>query len=251
MQLLLTMLTYCTLTIFCVIGIRAANADALVADLSEHLIKIDLGFTGKKVLLYGAIEGDGEVLVVVQGPREPITIRRKGRIAGIWANEASVTFANAISFYQVMASEELDEWLPLTLRERHQIGVEYLSFKPTDDISPAQQADFQTALIRNKQALGHYGLLEGPVKVLKGKLFRTEVVFPANVPTGIYSMEAFLVRNGRMVSTQKTPLYISKSGIEAEIFNLAHDYPEIYGILAILIAVIAGLAANAGILRRR
>ena len=64
-------------------------------------------------------------------------------------------------------------------------------------------------------------------------------------------MEAFLVRNGKMVSTQKTPLYISKSGIEAEIFNLAHDYPEIYGLLAILIAVIAGLAANAGILRRR
>ena len=92
MKLLFTMLAYCTLTIFSVIGIRAANADALVADLSEHLIKIDLGFTGKKVLLYGAIEGDGEVLVVVQGPREPITIRRKGRIAGIWATEASVTF---------------------------------------------------------------------------------------------------------------------------------------------------------------
>jgi uncharacterized protein (TIGR02186 family) len=251
MRLLLNLLACCTLTIFGVIGFRAANADALVADLSEHLIEIDLGFTGKKVLLYGAIEGDGEVVVVVQGPREPVTIRRKGRIAGIWANEASVTFTDAISFYQVMASEELDEWLPLSLRERHQIGVEYLNFKPTEDIGPAKQADFQTALIRNKQALGHYGMLEGRVKVLGGKLFRSEVVFPANVPTGIYSMEAFLVRNGKMVSAQKTPLYISKSGIEAEIFNLAHDYPEIYGILAILIAVTAGLAANAGVLRRR
>ena len=244
------LLTFCVCCVLGVFGIRAAHADALVADLSEHLVKIDLGFTGKKVLLYGAIEGDGKVVVVVQGPREPITIRRKARIAGVWANEASVTFKDAISFYQVMASEELDEWLPFSLRERHQIGVEYLSFKPTEEIGPAQQADFQTALIRNKQALGHYGVLEGRVSVLSGKLFRTEVVFPANVPTGSYSVEAFLVRDGKMISAQKTPLYVSKSGIEAEIFNLAHDYPEVYGILAILIAVAAGLAANAGALRR-
>ncbi|MBT5498849.1 MAG: hypothetical protein HOK54_24185, partial [Alphaproteobacteria bacterium] len=103
---------------------------------------------------------------------------------------------------------------------------------------------------RSKQKLGHYGMLEGRVSVLGGRLFRTEIFFPANVPTGIYNLEAFLVRDGEMISAQKTPLYVSKSGIEAEIFNLAHNFPEIYGILAILIAVAAGLAANAGALRR-
>ena len=229
---------------------RTTLADALVADLSEHLVKIDLGFTGKQVLLYGAIEGEGNVVVVVQGPREPITMRRKARVAGVWANDASVTFNDAISFYQVMASAELDEWLPFALRERHQIGVEYLDFSPREEIGPAEKADFQTALIRSKQNLGHYGKLEGRVSVLGGRLFRTEIFFPANVPTGIYNLEAFLVRDGEMISAQKTPLYVSKSGIEAEIFNLAHNFPEIYGILAILIAVAAGLAANAGAFRR-
>jgi uncharacterized protein (TIGR02186 family) len=229
---------------------RTALADALVADLSEHLVQINLSFTGKQVLLYGAIEGEGNVVVVVQGPRQPVTVRRKARVAGVWANDVSVTFDDAISFYQVMASAELDEWLPFTLRERHQIGVEYLDFSPREEIGPAEKADFQTALIRNKQKLGHYGRLEGHVSVLGGRLFRTEIFFPANVPTGIYNLEAFLVRDGEMISAQKTPLYVSKSGIEAEIFNLAHNFPEIYGILAILIAVAAGLAANAGALRR-
>lgn len=244
------MLLRLTVVLLILISGRTALAAALVADLSEHLIQIDLGFTGKQVLLYGAIEGDGNVIVVVQGPREPVTVRRKARVAGVWANDASVVFDDAISFYQVMASAELDEWLPFSLRERHQIGVEYLNFSSRDDIGPAAKADFQTALIRNKQKLGHYGVLEGKVSVLGGKLFRTEIFFPANVPTGIYNLEAFLVRDGEMVSAQKTPLYVSKSGIEAEVFNLAHEYPEIYGILAILIAVAAGLAANAGALRR-
>ena len=248
--MIIRLLTRITLIVLLSTMGRTTLADALVADLSEHLVKIDLGFTGKQVLLYGAIEGEGNVVVVVQGPREPITMRRKARVAGVWANDASVTFNDAISFYQVMASAELDEWLPFTLRERHQIGVEYLDFSPREEIGPAEKADFQTALIRSKQNLGHYGELEGRVSVLGGRLFRTEIFFPANVPTGIYNLEAFLVRDGEMISAQKTPLYVSKSGIEAEIFNLAHNFPEIYGILAILIAVAAGLAANAGALRR-
>ena len=241
---------YLLLALLLAVPAASASAAALVADLSEHRVQIDLGFTGKQVLLYGAIEGDGNVVVVVQGPREPVTVRRKARIAGVWANEASATFDNAISFYQVMASAELDEWLPFNLRERHQIGVEYLNFEPREKLGAAEEADFLTALIRNKQKLGHYGELEGRVSVLGGRLFRTEIFFPANVPTGIYTLEAFLVRDGEMVSAQKTPLYVSKSGIEAEVFNLAHQYPEIYGVIAIIVAVAAGLAANAGALRR-
>jgi uncharacterized protein (TIGR02186 family) len=248
--MLIRLLTHIVLIVLLTTMGRTALADALVADLSEHLVQINLSFTGKQVLLYGAIEGEGNVVVIVQGPRQPLTVRRKARIAGVWANDVSVTFDDAISFYQVMASAELDEWLPFTLRERHQIGVEYLNFSPREEISPAEKADFQTALIRNKQKLGHYGMLEGRVSVLGGRLFRTEIFFPANVPTGIYNLEAFLVRDGEMISAQKTPLYVSKSGIEAEIFNLAQNFPEIYGILAILIAVAAGLAANAGALRR-
>jgi uncharacterized protein (TIGR02186 family) len=248
--MLIRLLTHIVLIVLLTTMGRTALADALVADLSEHLVQINLSFTGKQVLLYGAIQGEGNVVVIVQGPRQPVTVRRKARIAGVWANDVSVTFDDAISFYQVMASAELDEWLPFTLRERHQIGVEYLNFSPREEISPAEKADFQTALIRNKQKLGHYGMLEGRVSVLGGRLFRTEIFFPANVPTGIYNLEAFLVRDGEMISAQKTPLYVSKSGIEAEIFNLAQNFPEIYGILAIFIAVAAGLAANAGALRR-
>jgi uncharacterized protein (TIGR02186 family) len=248
--MLIRLLTHIVLIVLLTTMGRTTLADALVADLSEHLVQINLSFTGKQVLLYGAIQGEGNVVVIVQGPRQPVTVRRKARIAGVWANDVSVTFDDAISFYQVMASAELDEWLPFTLRERHQIGVEYLNFSPREEISPAEKADFQTALIRNKQKLGHYGMLEGRVSVLGGRLFRTEIFFPANVPTGIYNLEAFLVRDGEMISAQKTPLYVSKSGIEAEIFNLAQNFPEIYGILAIFIAVAAGLAANAGALRR-
>ena len=36
-----------------------ARAEPLVADISESVVKITTGFTGTKVLLFGAIEGKG------------------------------------------------------------------------------------------------------------------------------------------------------------------------------------------------
>ena len=38
-----------------------ARAEALVADLTSHLIAITTGFTGASVVLFGAIDGPGDV----------------------------------------------------------------------------------------------------------------------------------------------------------------------------------------------
>ena len=83
------------------------------------------------------------------------------------------------------------------------------------------------------------------MKMLSQRLFRTDVAFPTNVPVGKYTVEVFLIQDGKVVSAETIPLYISKTGVLAEIFFFAHDYAAIYGILAIIFAVLAGLGANA------
>ena len=94
-------------------------------------------------------------------------------------------------------------------------------------------------------ALGHYSVDFGEVKMLSPRLFRTDVAFPTTVPVGNYTVEVFLVKDGAVVGAQKTPLYITKTGVLAEIFLFARDYAAIYGILAVIFAVLAGLGANA------
>src|SRR4029077_10017775 len=81
-----------------------ARAEALAADLTSHLIAITTGFTRASVVLFGAIDGPGDVAVVVSGPESEMTVRRKSRIAGIWMNSREVTLANVPSFYFVAAS---------------------------------------------------------------------------------------------------------------------------------------------------
>src|SRR3546814_15352488 len=103
---------------------EAAPADPLVVDLSSHLVAITTGFTGTDVLLFGATQGEGHIVVIVEGPHSNLAVRRKEQVLGIWVNREEVTFRNVPTFYQVKASDLLDEWLPLRLRERHQIRSE-------------------------------------------------------------------------------------------------------------------------------
>jgi hypothetical protein len=54
-----------------------------------------------------------------------------------------------------------------------------------------------------------------------------------------------LVQDGKIQIHNTTTLQVHKVGLEAEIFSFAHDHALIYGLLAILIAVVAGWSANA------
>ncbi len=227
----------------------AARAQPLVADLSDHLVAITTGFTGSDVLLFGAVEGEGEVVVVVRGPLETAVVRRKEQIAGIWLNTEEASFPNIPVFYSVMATEPIGDWLSKTLRERHQIGIESLKLPVRNStrglFEPPGTDAFRAALLRNKQRLGHYSATVGKISMLSARLFRTDLHFPTNVPTGIYTVEVFLIRDNVVVSAETTPLYVTKIGISAEIFLFAQRHGLLYGFGAVLFAVLAGLGANA------
>lgn len=224
----------------------AAKAQPVVVDLSKPSVDITAGFTGTEVLLFGATSGYGEVVVVIEGPKEVIGVRRKENVAGIWINGRQIDFKNVPAFYQVLATDSLDEWLPLTVREEHQIGVEYLNLKPLDSaVAAAEASEYRAALIRNKQQIKHYGKVDGRLELAGGRLFRSTVKFPANVPVGKYFVRTYLVDKGKIVSTRTLPLYIRKIGIEADVYRVAHQHSALYGIAAIVIAVLAGLGGNA------
>ncbi len=228
------------------LGCTAPAARAqLVADLSEHLIAITTGFVGTDVLLFGAIEGPGDVVVVVRGPQRNETVRHKARIAGIWINERQMTLNNVPSFYVVASAKPLADILSTVARTRHEIGFDFLRFTPARAAPLTEVEEFSQALIRNKKNEDLYAEETGKVSFLGSRLFRTRIYFPSNVPTGTYTADVFLVRDGSVVSAQSTPLVVGKVGFGAELFDFAHQRPALYGILAVVVALAAGWLAGA------
>jgi uncharacterized protein (TIGR02186 family) len=221
-----------------------AHTEVLVADLTSHLIAITTGFSGASVVLFGAIDGPGDVAVVVRGPDREMTVRRKSRIAGIWVNSQEVTFANVPSFYFVSASRPLDEIVPPSTAALYRLGISSLQMK-AESGTPAEIADrFAAALIATQQRAKLFPNSVGKVNFIGERLFRTTIEFPANVPTGTYLVTVFLVRDKDVVSGQTTPLVVSKVGIDADVFGFAVRQPGLYGVVAVVTAMVAGWLAS-------
>lgn len=224
--------------------IPALRAQELVADLSSHLIAINTGFTGTDVVLFGAVDGPGDVAVVIQGPQGEQVVRRKSRVAGVWINTDSLGFAEVPGYYSVAATRPLAGLVDDSVLARHEIGLEHLRLVPEETVAPAREAAFRSALIRNKQEAGLYGIASGQVIFLGERLFRTTIYFPANVPTGAYTVGIFLIRDGDVVNAQITPLAVSKVGLSADVSEFATRRSALYGIFALVFAIAAGWLAS-------
>lgn len=227
------------------------RAQDLVVDLSEPVVPVTAGFTGTDLLLFGAAAEAGDVAVVVRGPQENHVVRRKERIAGVWVNGDEVTFTELPSYYAIVSNRPVDEFVPAEDADIHQIGFQHLLFKPlvvheqVDDPEP-----FADALLRIKTDQGLYTERPTSLSFLGRGLFRATLQFPANVSVGTYGVDVYLFEDGELVDTQTTLLNIRKFGVEASVYNFAHRYSLAYGIIAVIIAVIAGWGANAIFARR-
>ena len=219
-------------------------ATALVADLSRDRIEITTSFSGTRVLLFGATQGVGDVVVVVRGPNRREVIRKKERIAGIWVNRESVTFEAVPGYYFQASTRPLSQIAAKEVLAKHRIGTTRLPLKPIDGTSPALANDYRSALLRLKQDHSLYTVPSSPIKIIGGRLFRVELVFPSNVPTGLYAAEIYLFQKGRAVSISRKTLAVRKAGVEATIFEFAHQHAAIYGIFAVVFALFAGWLAG-------
>jgi hypothetical protein len=80
--------------------LMSASKPVLVPDVSARAIEIRYSFSGAQLLLFGAILYPGgrmpakqaDIAVVVKGPVQPIVVREKHKIAGIWMNADSHRF---------------------------------------------------------------------------------------------------------------------------------------------------------------
>jgi uncharacterized protein (TIGR02186 family) len=223
----------------------AQAADDLLVDLSKSLVEISTSFAGSDLLLFGAIDAPGDIVVVVRGPARQEVVRRKDQILGVWVNRASLVFGNVPSFYAVAATKPLDQLLTPSLRAVHQIGEENLIVVPHTEEATAQEiSGFRQALFRAKENQGLFIRNVGTVRLLGNRLFRTEIAFPETVSTGSYEIDIYLVRDRQVLRKQTVSLTVRKAGVEGRISDFARRQSFAYGLLAVLLAVMAGWAAN-------
>jgi uncharacterized protein (TIGR02186 family) len=227
--------------------------ESIVSGLSQNRVSITADFVGSEILVYGAVKRDAptpegsplEVIVTVEGPATPLTVRRKERVAGIWINNASVLVDSAPSFFAVATTGPLSHILSDTENLRFNITIERV-IRAVGITAEAEKAgEFLLALLRVRTQEDRYRILEGKVELTEDTLFRTDVELPANLIEGEYKVRIFLLRDQKVIAHQERVVGVRKVGLERFIFNLAHQQPLIYGLVSLVLAALAGWGASA------
>jgi uncharacterized protein (TIGR02186 family) len=229
----------------------AQREPVLVPEVSQSLIEVRQGFTGARLLLYGAVidpegtgRGDFDIVVVLKGPTEPIRIREKSRIAGIWMNAQASDFHSAPSFFAVASSRRI----PLIVDERtaaiYELGTDFIQLSPSGDADMAEQARFARGLVEQRRRQGLYQENPGGVRISENVLYQARINLPSNVTTGHYTAETFAISRGRVVASATTKIEVVKAGLEGQVVTASQRFAFLYGLGAIALSLGMGWMAG-------
>jgi uncharacterized protein (TIGR02186 family) len=234
-----------------------ATQPKLVPDVSQRRIDIIYSFTGAELLLFGAIlypggripERPADIAVVIKGPVQPLIVREKQKIAGIWINADSARFRSVPSFYALAASRPIEQLVDDRTAAIYELGIDNIQLSPASADEPEEQRRFEAGLVDLNRRSGLYSESSSGVEISEAVLYRARIRIPARVPVGRYTAETFLIQDGRVLAGASREIDIDKSGFERVVADAADRWSFSYGLAAVAVSLLLGWAAGAGFRR--
>lgn len=230
----------------------------LVPDVSQRQVEIRYSFTGAELLLFGAIvypdgrapEPGTDIAVVLKGPLEPIVVREKQKVAGMWMNVDRVRFRSAPSFYAVVSSRPLRDLVDERTAAIYELGLDNLQLSPGGGVDSETLSRFERGFIDLRRRHQLYAEIPDGVEISEGVLYRARISIPARVPVGAYTAETFLIRDGRVIAGAVREIRIDKLGFERFVADAAERWSLAYGIVSVALSLLLGWGASALFQRR-
>jgi len=236
----------------------AADKPVLVPDISARQVQIRYSFTGAQLLLFGAVVYPGgrppdrqvDIAVVLRGPVQPILLREKEKIAGIWMNADSNRFRSAPSFYAVASSRPLGDLLDERTAAIYELGVHNLQLSPGGGALPEKERRFEAGLLDLRERRNLYQENPRGVEISGGVLYRAAITIPSQVPVGTYTAETFLIDRHKVIAAATRDIEIDKSGFERYVALAARRHRLVYGLACVFLSLGLGWAAAVAFRRR-
>lgn len=224
----------------------------LVPEVSQSRIEVRQGFTGANLLLYGAVVDPArsgsarkfDIAVVLKGPAQPIRLREKDRIAGIWMNAGSSDFRSVPSFFAVASSRPVEDIVDARTAAIYELGTQFIQLSPSGQIEPEEQARYASGLVEMRERLGLYKEDPEGVRISEGVLYQARIALPSNVTTGQYTAETFAIADGRVLASATAEIEVVKVGLEGSVVLASQRWSLFYGLGAIALSLGMGWIAG-------
>lgn len=217
----------------------AASLDLLVV---PDLVEIGAFFHGHRVQVSGKIPPGTEAVLEVLGRSASEKLMRKGRRGGLWMNVGELEIKGAPSLYLVMSTkagllsaDTQAPWGYPALKSR----IAFSGQIPEEGV-----AEFQKQFLELKESEGLYASLPGALKATPGgegwQKVQGNFQLPANVKPDTYQVYISVIRDGQVMERQRADLQVVMGGVPALLLTLAYQHGALYGIVAVVIAIVTG-----------
>ncbi|RLA15605.1 MAG: hypothetical protein DRQ52_01480 [Gammaproteobacteria bacterium] len=212
-------------------------------------IRAGLFFDGETVTISGQRSAGQPLLLLIVGPQQTQQIARLGKRNGIWMKGEPHTLQRAPGFLAVTGSKPLAELIKIFDRPLAASGLSAIpEYLPTKGIVNEQVDDQQPAATSTGWSRAYATMLKKQSLLLtdvslqdnaNSGQFSTEIHLPSSAPPGTYRVIVFTRGNGQLI-TATTRFKLTKSGIVSRLERAAFDQPVLYGIAALLFALMVG-----------
>ncbi len=224
----------------------------LVTDLSKKIISINVNFSGSKFHIFGAVkrgvsqnasidQPPFDIMIEVIGPPVSLDFFKKERLFGFWINKKIHSFDSIPSFYSISGTKPLEKIVREKVKQDNKIGL-IEQIRASEEL--AIDEDILSKIELTGKSKKKYKQETKPIIFLENTLFSTEIALPTDLVEGNYLIRIHLIRFKEVLATQEDIIFVKKVGLEQWINYLAHKSPKVYGLLAILLAVIFGWTAS-------
>jgi hypothetical protein len=231
----------------CLFIISSAGAqDVASMTVEPKTINIGTLYNGTTLSATGSIPAGSQAIVRFIGAACNLHMKQRGKVGGImWMNLDSITFKGAPSVCLVSSAVDfnsLEANGDVTLRLSRLSG---LKGSVEIEANGGSQENAFEEFLKLKQKEGLYREMFGNISYEKAsegqKLFRADIPIPSRLGPGAYTVKLDAIRNGQVVATAEQPVTANLVGFPALLAGLAFDHAALYGILASVIALLAGL----------
>ncbi len=210
------------------------------AELARDHVDISTGFNGETIALFGTTdEENAEIIISIKGPETTIAVRKKGRVLGAWMNKDTVEFRRVPAYYDIASTYAPSE----EFAKEHEIGFGNLDFYAENESEPEVIAVFKNALIIKMQTKGFVPEEAKKVKRIDAHFFKTTFILPPDIPTGLYTVDTYVVRDDKLLGHESRKLQVGQVGFNANVYMTAQEHSLFYGLFTVFVALISGWSA--------
>ncbi|NOY67941.1 MAG: hypothetical protein GXP53_00385 [Deltaproteobacteria bacterium] len=235
------------MTIFCLLtGAGYVNA-TLSGSVNPSSISIGTTFNGQDIIISGDVSKGAEILIRITGEKKAEKFKKKGKILGLlWMNLNTIEMENVPSMMLIAPSDYLENWLEKHPGQWKSTGLGFEAVKDNITLFPESEDKDMIfeELLKLKKKEGLYGIRKKAVIYTNNEeitTYEARIHLPAGLPPGVYNVEILAIGGGHVLEKKTLPLPARQVGFPAFLSSLAFEHGLLYGILSVIIAIMAGL----------